>query len=157
MRKGGESMDSIIETPIGAIRIREEQGYITELYTTARTCASRTPLAEKAEQQLAEYFSGKRTEFDLPCRPKGTAFQEKVWAALRQIPYAETRSYKDIACAIGSPKACRAVGGAIHRNPILILIPCHRVIGADGSMTGFGAGIPLKETLLTLERNSKPC
>lgn len=110
-----------------------------------------TPLLEKASQQLKEYFEGTRKEFDLPLDTNGTPFQEKVWQALRNIPYGEVRSYKDIAVAIGNPKAVRAVGGANNRNPVSILTPCHRVIGIRGALTGYGGGIDVKEKLLRLE------
>ena len=119
------------------------------------TIIKETPLIKKAYEELMEYFSGKRKTFDLPLYAEGTVFQMQVWNALREIPYGETRSYKDIAIRIGRPKACRAVGGACHHNPILIMIPCHRVIGANGSMTGFGSGIPVKEQLLELEGTEK--
>jgi methylated-DNA-[protein]-cysteine S-methyltransferase len=104
-----------------------------------------------AVTQLEEYFAGRRTRFDLPLAPRGTAFQRAVWGALTRIPYGETASYGDIARAIGKPAASRAIGGANHRNPIAIIIPCHRVIGADGSMTGYGGGLPRKQRLLALE------
>lgn len=110
-----------------------------------------TDLTEKAALELEEYFKGLRTSFTLPLAPRGTPFQMQVWNALLAIPYGETRSYKEIALAIKKPSASRAVGMAIHRNPIAILIPCHRVIGADGSLTGFAHGIPMKEKLLKLE------
>ncbi len=101
--------------------------------------------------QLEEYFAGTRTAFDLSLAPEGTAFQKKVWAALRRIPFGDTASYGQIARAIGTPTAARAIGGANHRNPIAIMIPCHRVIGADGSMTGYGGGLRRKRLLLDLE------
>jgi methylated-DNA-[protein]-cysteine S-methyltransferase len=101
--------------------------------------------------QLEEYFAGTRTAFDLSLAPEGTAFQQKVWAALRRIPFGETASYGQLACAIGTPAASRAIGGANHRNPIAIIIPCHRVIGGDGSMTGYGGGLRRKRLLLDLE------
>ena len=101
--------------------------------------------------QLKEYFKGRRRSFDLPLAPQGTSFQRKVLEALQAIPYGETRSYKDIAAAIGQPKAVRAVGAANAKNPIPIVIPCHRVIGSDGSLTGFGGGLEVKRTLLRLE------
>lgn len=103
---------------------------------------------------LKEYFDGNRKNFrEIPVSPAlgGTPFQRKVWNALRDIPYGETRTYAQIAQAVGSPKACRAVGGANHRNPLPIIVPCHRVIGADRSLTGFGLGLDVKEKLLTLE------
>lgn len=102
-------------------------------------------------RQLAAYFAGELHDFDLPLAPQGTPFQQSAWAALRAIPYGETRSYRDQAVAIGNPKAVRAVGLANGRNPLPIVIPCHRVIGANGSMTGFGGGIDTKRFLLDLE------
>lgn len=101
--------------------------------------------------QLLEYFAGARCDFDLPLRPQGTAFQMDVWRTLATIPYGDTWSYRDLARAIGKPDAVRAVGAANGRNPLPIVLPCHRVIGADGSMTGFGGGLPTKEALLRLE------
>ena len=101
--------------------------------------------------QLKSYFAGERKAFDLPLVLEGTTFQERVWTALQNIPYGETVSYKVLAERVGSPKAVRAVGAANGANPIPIIIPCHRVIGNDGSLTGFGGGIPLKKRLLDLE------
>ena len=109
-------------------------------------------LLQKAVKQMQEYFTGRRKEFELPIRLQGTDFQQKVWNALRQIPYGETRSYGEVAAIIGNPKASRAVGGANHKNPIMLIVPCHRVIGADGSLTGFGGGLRAKEYLLSLEK-----
>jgi methylated-DNA-[protein]-cysteine S-methyltransferase len=105
-------------------------------------------------QQLRQYFAGKRQQFELPISPQGTPFQERVWQELRKIPYGETVSYGTIAQRIGKPKACRAVGMANSKNPIPIIIPCHRIIGKDGSLTGFGGGLPVKKQLLELERQS---
>ena len=104
-----------------------------------------------AASQLREYFAGKRTRFDLRLAPRGTAFQKAVWAALLRIPFGETASYGDIARAIGKPVAVRAVGAAVGRNPVSILVPCHRVIGSDGSLTGYAGGIDRKVALLRLE------
>lgn len=104
-----------------------------------------------AARQLREYFDGTRTSFDLPLAPEGTAFQCEVWRMLATIPYGATWSYRDLAHAIGKPAAMRAVGAANGRNPLPIVLPCHRVIGADGSLTGFGGGLPIKEALLRLE------
>jgi methylated-DNA-[protein]-cysteine S-methyltransferase len=106
-------------------------------------------------KQLDQYFAGKRTAFDLPLNPSGTEFQKRVWMALRGIPYGKAVAYRDIAAEIGSPKAVRAVGGANGCNPIAIIVPCHRVIGADGSLTGFGGGIERKRFLLALERGEQ--
>ena len=106
---------------------------------------------EAARTQLEEYFAGVRTGFDLPLLPDGSAFQQQVWARLRQIPYGATISYSELARRVGDPSAVRAVGGANARNPIPIVVPCHRVIGADGSLTGFGGGIERKRWLLAHE------
>lgn len=108
------------------------------------------PLPE-ARRQLAEYFAGKRRDFALPLDPHGTAFERGVWRALVAIPYGETRSYAEVAMSIGRPTACRAVGRANGSNPIAVVIPCHRVIGSDGSLTGYGGGLELKRLLLDLE------
>jgi methylated-DNA-[protein]-cysteine S-methyltransferase len=109
------------------------------------------PILLETERQLGEYFAGARTRFELPLELSGSEFQNKVWRALTEIPFGETRSYFDLANAIGSPKACRAVGAANANNPLPILIPCHRVIGADGTLTGFGGGLEAKAILLALE------
>lgn len=111
-----------------------------------------TPLIRKAAEQLMEYLAGKRKAFDLPLEPEGTPFQKAVWKALTGIPYGKTRTYKDIAESIGNPKACRAVGMANNKNPIAILIPCHRVIGAGGKLVGYAGGLDIKKKLLDLEK-----
>ncbi|WP_028967739.1 methylated-DNA--[protein]-cysteine S-methyltransferase [Sphingomonas phyllosphaerae] len=110
------------------------------------------PVLAAAATQLTEYFAGTRTRFDLPLAPRGTAFQRDVWRALDAIPYGETRSYADIAQAIGRPTATRAVGAANGRNPISIVTPCHRVIGRSGALTGFAGGLAAKQHLLALEQ-----
>jgi methylated-DNA-[protein]-cysteine S-methyltransferase len=109
------------------------------------------PVVGDARAQLAAYFAGERTAFDLPLAMRGTAFNLRVWAELRGIPYGETASYADVARRLGSPGAARAVGAANARNPIPIIVPCHRVVGADGSLTGFGGGIERKRWLLAHE------
>jgi len=109
------------------------------------------PVLLQAEQQLAEYFAGRRDRFELPLDFVGTAFQKQVWAALLTIPYGQTRSYRDIAVQIGRDKAVRAVGAANGRNPISIVAPCHRVVGASGDLTGFAGGLRAKALLLALE------
>lgn len=111
-----------------------------------------TELTNRAANQLQEYFAGKRRSFDVPLAPAGTPFQQRVWKALGDIAYGHTCSYSDIALAIGNPKACRAVGGANNKNPLPILIPCHRVIGANGSLVGYGGGMKIKTYLLDLEQ-----
>jgi methylated-DNA-[protein]-cysteine S-methyltransferase len=116
--------------------------------------AAQPPLPE-TRRQLAEYLAGERRAFDLPLAPRGTDFERRVWEALLAIPYGETRSYLEIAGAIGRPAACRAVGRANGRNPIAVVIPCHRVIGSDGSLTGYGGGLPLKRFLLDLENSGR--
>jgi methylated-DNA-[protein]-cysteine S-methyltransferase len=106
-----------------------------------------------AERQLREYFQGRRTTFDLRLHPKGTPFQKAVWKALTKIPYGQTRSYGEIARSVGRPTAVRAVGLANGRNPLPIVVPCHRVIGASGQLVGYGGGLPVKQALLDLERH----
>jgi methylated-DNA-[protein]-cysteine S-methyltransferase len=144
--------------PIGKIGIAEENGCITRIVFGNKNCPEdfavmKTALIDKAASQLDEYFSGKRKEFDLPLRLPGTPFQRSCWAALQSIPWGETRSYKDIAVQIGNPKAVRAVGMANNRNPIPIIVPCHRVIGSDGSLTGYGGGLHVKKCLLDIEKS----
>lgn len=113
----------------------------------------KTPLTDRTAKEIREYLLSTRRSFDLPLKPEGTPFQKRVWEALLTIPYGETRSYKEIARLAGSPKGFRAVGMANNRNPIAIVIPCHRVIGADGSLTGYGGGLPIKKRLLELEHS----
>ncbi len=122
----------------------------TQESTTPEERACR--LLWQAAAELGEYFAGRRRNFTLPLAPRGTEFQQRVWSELRRIPCGETRTYGEIARAIGQPRACRAVGMANNRNPIAILIPCHRVIGRDGSLTGYAAGLTVKRQLLELER-----
>lgn len=128
-----------IETPIGPLTLQADEAAVTAIRFGA------------GGAQLREYFAGARRTFDLPLAPHGTAFQRRVWAALRTIPYGETRTYGELAAAIGNPSACRAVGMANHRNPIPIIIPCHRVIGANGTLTGYAGGLEIKRRLLALE------
>ena len=110
-----------------------------------------SPVLQAAEAQLREYFAGERRAFDLPLAPRGTPFQLQVWQALARIPYGSTVSYAQLAKAVGNPEAMRAVGAANGRNPLPIVLPCHRVIGADGALVGFGGGLPVKQQLLRLE------
>lgn len=141
-----------IPSPIGSLTLTEENGKITGLrFGGSDAVNDASPILDAVEQQLREYFAGTRRRFDLPLAPKGTPFQRAVWDALCAIPYGETRTYAQIAEAVGNPKACRAVGMANNRNPIAILIPCHRVIGANGSLTGYAGGLDAKKTLLALE------
>jgi methylated-DNA-[protein]-cysteine S-methyltransferase len=137
--------------------IAEEDGFISNVFfvtSKAPDCfeEKETPLLKKAAGQLKEYFDGKRKVFDLPLAPRGTSFQKKVWKALQGIPYGQTRCYGEIAAKVGNPKASRAVGMANNRNPIAIIIPCHRVIGKDGSLTGYASGLKNKQALLDLEK-----
>ena len=145
-----------IRTSLGLIGITETDGFITTLFfeddVTKAVNGQKTPLLDQAEKQLNEYLSGSRTNFDLPLAAEGTTFQQTVWAALRDIPYGQTRSYKQVAEMLGKPNASRAVGMANNKNPILILTPCHRVVGADGKLVGYAAGLDIKEKLLKLER-----
>jgi methylated-DNA-[protein]-cysteine S-methyltransferase len=113
---------------------------------------SQSKILIEAERQLRAYFDGRLRKFDLPLDLRGTEFQRRSWRALLEIPYGETRSYGDMARSIGKPKACRAVGMANHRNPVSIIVPCHRVIGADGSLVGYGGGLDVKKFLLNLEK-----
>lgn len=143
------------DTPVGKICIGEENGSITRVTWTQLPKSymqEETELILRCKKQLEEYFAGKRKTFDLPLAPKGTAFQQRVWKALQDIPYGELRTYQEIALAVDNPKGCQAVGGANGKNLIAILIPCHRVIGKDGSMTGYSGGLEKKEWLLELER-----
>jgi methylated-DNA-[protein]-cysteine S-methyltransferase len=143
------------ETVLGSVTFVEEDGALLAISThrTFEGMEQETPLIKEAYRQLSEYLKGERKGFDLPLLIKGTTFQQQVWKALLEIPYGETRSYKQIAVAIGNPKAVRAVGMANNRNPLLIVVPCHRVIGADGKLVGYGAGIEKKEFLLRLEKS----
>ena len=144
------------DTPLGPMVLGEEDGAIVRLYLpnspTPRLMSHATPLLAEGERQLTEYFAGKRPNFDLPLDPEGTPFQQKVWRALLDIPYGQTRTYGDIARAVNSPRGFRAVGMANNRNPIPILVPCHRVVGAGGALVGYAGGLELKAALLELER-----
>lgn len=111
---------------------------------------------QAAAAQLGEYFGGRRIRFDLPLRPAGTAFQMQVWALLAEVPYGSTWSYGELAARLGRPTAVRAVGAANGRNPLPIVLPCHRIVGSDGSLTGFGGGLPAKRLLLDLEVSHRP-
>ncbi|MCH5259006.1 MAG: methylated-DNA--[protein]-cysteine S-methyltransferase [Lachnospiraceae bacterium] len=160
----------LYESPIGVLKISESDGKITNLCLHSkvsdiaantvvqqaqedRNCSGQPcELLKEACRQLDEYFQGKRTEFDLPLAYAGTPFQKSVWRELQRIPYGETRSYEDIAVGVGNPKAVRAVGQANNKNPILLLIPCHRVIHKSGDISGFACGIKTKKYLLALEK-----
>jgi methylated-DNA-[protein]-cysteine S-methyltransferase len=150
-----------LDTPIGTLRLVCENGHLSRIEfehqhgDDGHTEASHPVLADCAAQ-LTEYFRGRRRQFSLPLAPRGTAFQRTVWHALEQIPYGALRSYRDIATAIGNPAAVRAVGAANGRNPLPIVVPCHRVIGSDGGLTGFAGGLHAKSFLLELEGHRAP-
>ena len=153
-----------IQTPAGPLLLIEENKALTEISFAdkdtrtfqagrqAETTEQETPLLAEAKRQLEEYFAGKRREFNIPLSMRGTSFQKKVWEQLLTIPYGETVTYGEIAARIGNPRAGRAVGMANHHNPIAIIVPCHRVIGAYGRLTGYGGGLPIKQSLLELEK-----
>lgn len=147
------------QTAIGKIGIAEENGFITNLFFENDNIPpdaeiTETDLIKDAFNQLEDYLSGSLKEFSLPLATCGTDFMLKTWQALRDIPYGETASYKDIAIKINNPKAVRAVGMANNRNPIPIFIPCHRVIGANGKLVGYGGGMEIKEKLLGIEKKA---
>jgi methylated-DNA-[protein]-cysteine S-methyltransferase len=143
------------DTMLGSVTFVEEDGALLAISTSRlyEGICQETDTIKEAHQQLTEYLKGERKTFDLPLNLKGTDFQKQVWMALCDIPYGETRSYKQIAESIGNPKAVRAVGMANNRNPLLIVVPCHRVIGGNGKLVGYGAGIEKKEFLLRLEKS----
>lgn len=148
----------IYESPIGPLSLVSNGAGLTHLlFDGAReACGVEDKVLAATRRQLDDYFAGKRKGFDLPLDPSGTEFQKRVWLALRDIPFGETVAYIDIATRISAPKAMRAVGAANGRNPIAIIVPCHRVIGANGSLTGFGGGLPRKRFLLALEQGQRP-
>ena len=140
-------------SPFGPIRIGCENGFVVSICRgNGDIPMTPSPLSELVQCQLQEYFAGSRTSFDLPIKPKGTPFQLAVWHALEEIPYGETRTYGNIAAAIGNPKASRAVGMACNRNPLWIVIPCHRVVGSNHNLTGYAGGLSMKRALLELEQ-----
>lgn len=142
--------------PYGVLKIGCAEGAVTSVSRVAAQGTDGAPsaLADRAHEEIMEYLAGRRRVFDFPIRTKGTAFQERVWSALREIPYGQTRTYGQIAAMIRSPKAARAVGMANNKNPIWIAIPCHRVVGADGSLVGYAGGLDMKQALLALEREN---
>lgn len=161
-RRGGAAW-AILPCPLGALLAVARDGSLVSLSFAAspeeaRARARRSgrehpgapPLPELA-RQIEEYFAGRRRRFELPLAPEGTVFQRRVWEELARIPWGETRSYGEIARAVGRPGGSRAVGMANNRNPLAVVVPCHRVIGADGTLTGYGAGLDRKEHLLRLE------
>lgn len=155
---------SYYESPVGTLLLAGDGSALTMVsfpegrsaHQPAADWLRRNGLFDESKRQLAAYFGGELTAFELPVAPAGTEFQRRVWDALKSIPYGETRSYRDIAIQIGKPDAVRAVGAANGQNPLPILVPCHRVIGADGSLTGFSGGIACKQFLLQLEQTHVP-
>ena len=161
MNTGSDTFFTAVGSPIGSLMLTANESGLTGLYFSQGKKARLMPdpewirddaRFEKAKGQLQEYFSGRRRTFDLSLDPPVTPFQGRVLKALQGIPYGQTRTYKEIAETIGSPKAMRAVGNANGNNPLAIFIPCHRVVGSDGSLTGFGGGLDAKKFLLALER-----
>lgn len=152
-----------LKTPVGVLKlIANEKGLAGILWENedpkwfrleSKILDEQHPILMKTEKQLKEFFEGKRMVFDLPLDFKGTDFQKAVWSELLKTPFGQLRSYGEIAKAIGNPKAVRAVGAANGKNPIPIICPCHRIIGADGSLTGFAGGLKMKEILLSLENH----
>ncbi|WP_446897015.1 methylated-DNA--[protein]-cysteine S-methyltransferase [Clostridium sp. LBM24168] len=146
------------EFKIGKLVIAENSGNITHIYFGENipeyTMCIETYLIKRVYEELEEYFSGTRKVFDIPLAPQGTEFQGKVWRALQNIPYGETCSYKYIAESIGNAKAYRAVGMANNKNPIAIIIPCHRVIGSNGDLIGYAGGLGIKKKLLDMEKKN---
>ena len=140
-----------VETPTGPLMVREEAGAITRVTWARAGTESPTPLLREAERQLTDYFDGRLKAFDLPLRLDGTEFQRAVWAQMLAIPYGAYRTYGDLAAAVDG--SARAVGTACGANPVPVIVPCHRVVGADGTMTGFsgGMGVETKQALLRLE------
>lgn len=143
------------KSPIGILEIELENGIVLGLKVieTCEILSERVGYFSEIAKQLDEYFAGKRTSFELNIYPKGTDFQKKVWVELLKIPYGKTKSYQEIAEAIGNTNAQRSVGSACNKNPILLIIPCHRVVSKFGKLTGFACGIDRKEQLLKLEAN----
>lgn len=149
------------DTPVGRLGISAAGEYITGvffdgMFRFSNVREAQTPVIRRACRQLQEYFSGRRTDFDLPLAVQGTEFQTDVWKALASIPYGQTRTYAQIAERIGRPRAFRAVGMANHCNPIAIVLPCHRVVGAKGALTGYAGGLEAKRYLLELEAGHLP-
>ena len=147
-------MYAIYDTEIGKLKITYEQGYIIGISKVDKiqSLGIKSKISEKAYMELKEYFAGKRKTFDIPIKLIGTEFQKKVWKELLKIPYGKTVSYKDIAISIDNPKACRAIGMANHNNPILIIVPCHRVVNENGNLGGYALGLDIKRKLLEIEK-----
>lgn len=145
----------VVQSPVGPLTLEGTETALLALRFGALGQDSVSPVLELAARQLAEYFAGERRVFTVPLSPAGTPFQKGVWEALQSIPYGETSTYGAVAQRIGNPKACRAVGMANNRNPLPIFIPCHRVVGRGGSLTGYAGGLDRKQFLLDLERGKR--
>lgn len=146
----------VIESPLGALRLLARGDALTGVYLPVQPAPDApeggSPVLERAAAQLAEYFAGERARFDVPIAPVGTEFQQRVWQALTKIPFGDTASYGGLAKALSHPSASRAVGMANSKNPISIIVPCHRVVGASGKLTGYAGGMAAKQWLLEHER-----
>ena len=140
-----------VPTPVGTLCVCSDGEAVTGIRFGAGETNGGCPVTGQARQQLTEYFAGQRREFDLPLAPAGTDFQRRVWELLREIPFGETVTYGDLARRLGNPRAARAVGMACNRNPIAIVVPCHRVVGSTGSLTGYAGGLDTNAFLLKLE------
>lgn len=141
------------QTKIGPITIHESNNKITKILINEKNSVNteESNLTKQTIKEINEYLDHKRTDFTIPLDPQGTDHQIKVWNELKKIPYSETRTYKELATSLGNPNASRAIGSACGKNPIMIIVPCHRVIGTDGKLTGYAGGIGVKEKLIDLE------
>lgn len=160
----GKILFSRLDSPVGRLLLtaaqnrllgvywEADESHIQQLMADSRYCEDRNSFLDRVVNQLGEYFQGLRSEFDLPLAPAGTAFQQRVWQRLQAIPHGQTRTYGEIAAQLDNPKGARAVGAAIGRNPIAIIVPCHRVIGSGGTLTGFAGGLSNKQWLLEHEQ-----
>jgi methylated-DNA-[protein]-cysteine S-methyltransferase len=154
------------DTPLGSVRIAARGGALFGLWFDGQKYDAKAgadwreapddPSLRAAARQLDDYFAGRRTRFDLALAPGGTPFQQRVWRAIAQVPAGETTSYGEIARRLGCPKAVRAVGAAIGRNPLIVVVPCHRIVGAGGALTGYAGGLERKRALLALEGDTRP-
>ena len=152
MNGASPCFEKVVASPIGVLTLESDGTCVTALrFGDHGSSRPSCEVLEYAEQELAEYFSGVRRAFTVPLAPHGTEFQRRVWGELCRIPYGETAAYVDIAARIGKPSACRAVGNANNRNPLPVFIPCHRVVGKNGALTGYAGGLTVKEALLRLE------
>jgi methylated-DNA-[protein]-cysteine S-methyltransferase len=152
---------TLLDSPLGTLALVSDGAHLTGIHFPRRDGKPHverawqrddsSPVLAQARAQLAEYFAGRRMRFDLPLRPQGTAFQQAVWRALLRVPFGKTSTYGALAAAIGRPTAARAVGAAVGANPLAVVVPCHRIIGADGTLTGYAGGLARKVKLLALE------